>query len=78
MSTSITRGAIVGMATKEIDREGTARTAVGCGQVGETALEVDGDKIPSRAKGTLGEISDEEHSVGTGNDGVIEEGRRGG
>jgi hypothetical protein len=53
-SKSITRGAIVGMATKEIDREGTARTAVGCGRVGETALEVDGDKIPARAKGTLG------------------------
>ena len=77
-STSVARGAVVRVTTKEIDRESTAGTAVGGGRFGEAVLEVDKDEIPAGAKGTLREVADEEHAVGTGNNGVKEQGWRGG
>ena len=77
-SASVARGAVVGVTAKEIDGESTAGMAGSGGRVGEAALEVDRDEVPARAKGTHREIADEEHAVGTGNNGVKEEGWRGG
>jgi hypothetical protein len=70
-STSVTRGPIVGVATKEIDQEGSARTTVGGGRVVEAAREIDGNKIPAGAEGARGKVADEEHTISAGNDGVV-------
>ena len=77
-SASVTRGTVVGVTAKEINGESTAGATVGSGRAGKAALEVDRNKIPARAEGTLRKIADEKHAVGTGQNGVKEEGWRGG
>jgi hypothetical protein len=54
MSASIAGGAIIGvLAAKKVNRKNAAGTAVNRGWVGEAAIEVDRNKIPAGAKGTL-------------------------
>ena len=68
----ITGGAVVGVAAVKIDAEVPTGAAVsGCG-VPKAGVEVDGDKIPARAKSSLWQITDEEHAIGAGEDGIVQ------